>query len=389
VLTLCRALVKAGHEVDLLGNSLHPPTVAGDEVQFGGRFFGELDGHFTGWKELSLGVFMPMRRTWLARRFARIIMRHAPDYDVIHYHGHVPNVGRFIPQHINFVQTRHDQGSDCLTDTRFRNGAICNAVDPARCASCRSPHPNAIQRAVSAAAVRRYRSEVAQAFTRHKTVFVSDMLQRNLKRTLGERRWGTVIHNFVDTVAIRRARDAAAAMPAQDRRFHVVVAGKLYPVKGIEAFLRELKPKLRSDMRVTVVGDGADGPRLRAEFESDQVHFAGWCSMEKTLEIAAAAHAVVVPSLWEEPFGATTLEGLLLGKPTFALARGGTPELAVYAGTPDQLRLHPDLPSLVQDLVSFHPRDDYGRPAEGLGGADQAVQQLLRLYRLPPGQSLV
>jgi glycogen(starch) synthase len=385
VLTLCRGLVKEGHEVTLLGNTLCPPEEAGSEMNFGGCFIAALDGHFVGWKEKPFGAFMPPRRAWVAKRFARAIMQHASGYDVVHYHGHYPNVGKFIPTHVNFVQTRHDQGSDCLLDTRFRNGEICNEIRPEACAGCRAASPNLIQKTLSTLAVVRFRKEVAEGFQRHKTVFVSSMLQRNLQRTFGERQWGSVIHHFVDTEAIRRAREASAQMPRTDHRFHVVVSGKLYPVKGIGAFLKEVVPQLRSDMRITVVGDGGEGPALRTAYESDQVRFAGWCDMDKTLAIAATADAVVVPSLWEEAFGATTLEGLLLGKPVFALARGATPELAIYASAPDQLRLHPDMGALVTDLLNFEPCDTYPAPPPGTGGPERAVQQLLALYRMPPG----
>ena len=393
VLTLARSLVRAGHEVDLLGGNQHPLSVAGEEADFGGRFFGELDGHMAGWKEVKLGMYNPLRRTWVARRFARIIMRRAPGYDVIHYHGHYPNVARYIPRHINFVQTRHDQGSDCLLDTRFRNGKICAAIDPAKCAGCRTGQPNALQKTVSTIAVKRYRSEVADAFDRHKSIFVSNMLHLNLTRTLGMRRWGTVVHNFIDVANIRRARESAVGKPRQDPRFHIFVAGKLYPVKGIEAFLREIVPRLRPNMRITIVGDGGDAPRLRAEFENDLVFFAGWCAMQKTLELAATADAIVVPSLWEEPCGTTVLEGLLLGKTTFALARGGTPELSIYAGTSDQLHLHPDMPSLVSDLLSIEGlqqaevSSDVSSAKEMLASADHAIEQLLPIYRLPPGNA--
>jgi glycosyltransferase involved in cell wall biosynthesis len=386
-LNLARALVRAGHEVDVLGGDQHPIEVAGEERNFGGRFFGELNGHLAGWKEVRLGVFMPLKLTWVARRFARIILCHAPRYDAIHYHGHIPNVARYIPAGINFIQTRHDQGSDCLINTRFRNDAICESSDPALCASCKTTHPNALQRVVSTAAVVRFRSETAQAFRRHKTIFVSDMLHRNLQRTLGSGKWGTVMHNFVDLAAIKRARESAKPAPLSGP-LEVFLAGKLYPAKGIEAFLRELIPHLKANLRITVAGDGGQEARLRAELESDQIRFLGWCTPEKTLALASSAHAIVVPSVWEEPFGATTLEGLLLGKPTFALARGGTPELAIYAASPQQLRLHPDMQSLVRDLVSFCPQNDYGTIEDGLGGADRAAQQLLHIYRLPPGSPL-
>lgn len=381
-LTLARALVRAGHEVDILGADTHPIEVCGDEGKFGGRFFGELNGHHAGWKEISFGMFMPPKRTAIARHFARIILQHAPRYDVIHYHGHIPNVARYLPPEINFVQTRHDQGSDCFRHTRFRDGEICRLADPAACAVCIQPHPNALQRAVSKAAVVRFRKEVAESFSKHKTVFVSDMLRRNLTRTLGPGQWGTTVHNFVDRPALERIREAAQTLPASGE-FQVFIAAKLYPAKGVRQFLAALKPRMPSNMRVTIAGDGADEAALRAEFESGQIQFLGWCSMDKTLALAATSTAVVVPSVWEEPCATTVLEGLFLGKPTFALHRGGTPELMMYAAEPGQLRLHPDMPSLVADLIAFDPSTRYGSAPAGLGSADNAVQQLLQIYRLP------
>lgn len=386
VLRLARALIADGHEVDLLGGKKYPLEIIGEEGKFGGRFFAELDGHETQFKEGKLGMYVPMRRTWSARRFAKIIMRHAKNYDVIHYHGHVPNVARFLPEEINFVQTRHDQGSECLTDVRFRNGRICTEKDPVHCAGCKTATPNFVQQKISVMAVNRYRSEVAQGFQKHKTIFVSEMLRKNFARTMGDQSsWGTVVHNFVNTDSIENALRNSQA-PASSEDMTVFMSGKLYPAKGIEAFLRAIAGKLPAHMRIQIAGDGPDGDRLRAEFASDKIHFLGWCSPEQTLETAAAASVVVMPSLCEEAFGYATLEGLLLGKPTFALEHGATPELALYACYPDQLRLHPDMASLIEDLISFVPSNSASIAPSNLAGVEHAVQKILDIYRRPVGQ---
>jgi len=385
-LNLARALVKAGHEVDFLGGNQHPIEVTGAEGRFGGRFFGELSGHLAGWKEQSLGVFLPPKRGWIARGLARCILRRARDYDVIHYHGHFPNVASYIPKHVNFVQTRHDQGSDCLIHTRFRDGDVCARLDPADCAACIAKRPNALQRAVSSAAVSRYRRDVVRAFRRHKTVFVSDLLRRNFARTAGPGDWGAVVHNFVD---LERLRAALAATRARSREensgIEVFVAAKLYPPKGVAPFLRTLLPRLPRGMHVTIAGDGPDEPRLRSDYEGEHVKFLGWCAPDETLRLAANADRVVVPSVWEEPCATTVFEGLLLDKPTFALARGGTPELAIYARKADQLRLHADMESLVEDLVNFRPADAARAELNGPGGVEYTMQRLLEIYRAPPG----
>lgn len=380
-LNLARAFVRAGHVVDFLGGTQHPIEVAGAESEFGGQFIGALNGHLAGWKESRLGVFIPYKRSWLARRFARIIAKHAQGYDVVHYHGHVPNLARYLPTGINFIQTRHDQGSDCFLYTRFRNGAVCTSTDPRDCAGCIATQPNALQSKISAMAVRRFRHEVAESFQRHQTVFVSDMLRRNFCRTMGEEAWGTVIHNFIDPELLARAASQPLRLP-DAAPVEVIVAGKLWPPKGIDQLIELFSHRQAPGFRLLVAGEGPQLASLQSRFESLQICFLGWCDPLQTLRLTAGADAVVVPSVWEEPCATTVFEGLLLGKTTFALARGGTPELACYAAHPEQLRLYTDLSELVDDLASFAlPAHRSAPQLDGVGSAAQAVKRLLPLYR--------
>ncbi|MGZ4959250.1 MAG: glycosyltransferase family 4 protein [Methylomonas sp.] len=389
VMTLARALVKAGHEVDLLGGDQHPIEVAGDEGRFGGRFFGELHGHLGGWKESQIGMFFPQKRPWIARKMAQSILSHAERYDVIHYHGHFPNIGKYIPKHINFVQTRHDQGSDCLRHTRFRDGEICDRLDPADCAGCIASKPNALQRALSAYSVRSYRRDVGEAFKRHKTIFVSEMLKRHFARMSGEYEWGAVVNHFVDLEKLRQAlKIKASPINADNQNLKVFVAGKLYPPKGIEVLLQTLVPLLPEHMQLTIAGDGPDEARLRQQFESDRITFLGWCDSSAVLNHAAASDVILVPSVCEEAFGATILEGLLLGKPTFALARSVTPEMQGYQQYQGQLHLHPEMDSLVREVVSFQPQPHNNQISDGRGGVENIVQRLLEIYCAPAGANI-
>ncbi len=383
VLALARALVADGHRVDLMGNDDHPPAAVADELDFGGRFFPELSGQFAGWKEMSLGVFMPPKRSRIARGFARSILRRAADYEVVHYHGHLPNLARYLPSSLNFIQTRHDQGSDCLIHTRFRRGEICNSTDSRSCAGCRTRNPNWLQQRISTIAVRRFRSEVSEGFRRHKTVFVSDLLKNNLKRSFGDRDWGVTVHNFIDAGPIRAiaSRPRAVRDPGTVRVF---IGCKLYPAKGVDAFLGALAGRIDTGrLQIEIAGDGDDEAALRERYP--QVRFHGWQDGASTLAMAAAADAVVVPSVWEEPCASTVLEALLLGKTVFALRRGGTPELAAYASGPDQLRLHDSMEALADALLAFEPRPDYRVTTLAQADAQTAAGRLLALYRLPPG----
>lgn len=360
---LGNALIEKGHAVTLMGRSDIDYAPCAAEVGFRGPFIAGFDFRGAGWKEHALGVFLPYKRPHIAKRIARAILARARDFDVVHYHGHLPLVGRYIPPQVNFVQTRHDQGSECIIGVRFRNGAPCTATDARTCAACASANPNPLQRVVSTAAVRQYRRRNGAAFARHKTIFVSEFLRRRLDAIVplaGSRSF--VIHNFIDLKDLPRPAAAPAAAPAHVKR--IVIASRIDAMKGIEAFLQALAQRPVGGLEIEIVGDGP--LRLRAEqaFASPSVRFLGWCSQARTLEHLARADLAVVPSLWDEPCASTILEGLALGKRVLALARGGTPELKRYERWPGQLVLFESMAALVAGLpgergVSRHPEREF------------------------------
>lgn len=382
VLILARALAAAGHEVDLLCNAEQAWNTENPELVLPGRVFRELRGYHRGWKELTLGCFVPPRRALTSRAFARVIMARAMTYDVVHYHGHVPDVGAFIPASLNFVQTRHDQGSDCLIHQRFRAGAPCRETSPSACAGCVSAQPNALQRLTSGMTVGQFRARVSTAFRRHKTIFVSDFLRRNLCRTLGGEPgdWGEVVHTFID------ARDIPVVAATDHSRAgrRVFGAGKLYGPKGFPALFAELAPRLPKDMLVSIAGGGPDEARLRAEHDDPRYRFLGWCDFATVMHETAEADFVVMPSIWEEPCSSTVLEGLALGKPVYALNRGGPPELARYEMYPGQLRLFDDMASLAEALAVAEPVTDIVDPAMFTGTVTQRLPEILAIYQAPP-----
>jgi glycogen(starch) synthase len=115
------------------------------------------------------------------------------------------SAGRYIPKTINFVQTRHDQGSGCLTYTRFFNSGVCCTTQQEDCAYCIHPAPGSLRRLVSTAAVKRYRRETANTFARRKTIFVSNFLRGQFLQAVPSTNPGQtfIVHNFIDLVALR------------------------------------------------------------------------------------------------------------------------------------------------------------------------------------------
>lgn len=340
------ALIQAGHQVTLMGTRHHDYESCRAEVGFDGPFIAGFDLSGTGWKEATLGTFVPYKRPAIAGRIARAILEHASDYDVIHYHGHYPLIGRQIPESINFVQTRHDQGSECLTHMRFKQGAVCASSDPHDCAACAmNAQPGAWRRQLAAWAVEQYRAQTAEAFARHKTIFVSDFLRRAFLKRVPDadtRKWH-VIHNFIDT------RTLPAPQPGDPK--HILFVGRIDAAKGVMDLLGALRAYDDKVYRIDLIGDGPDRVACEARHAAPHIRFHGWKLQADALAEMARAGRIAVPSICEEAFGQTTLDGLALYKPIYALERGGTPELKCYERWPGQLHLFDDMAALANGLM--------------------------------------
>ena len=345
VVTLANALIAEGHYVDLMGRNDRDYAACAADVGFDGRFIPGFNLARAGWKEVQLGVFIAPKRPALARRISRAIAARAADYDVVHYHGHLPLVGHYVPASINFIQTRHDQGSECLIHIRFIRGEVCSTIRPQDCAGCIHTSPGKLRQLVSAAAVERYRRETADTFARRKTIFVSDFLRRQFVRAVpsADLSRTRVIHNFIDLARLRcHAATVDGVLPGS-----VLLAGRIDQAKGFGAFLAAAAGRIPQGITFNIVGDGPDKDALEQTYTNEQIMFHGWRPYEEVVRSTARAHVCVVPSIWEEPCGTTILEALALGRPCVALARGGTPELARYQRYDGQLFLAKSMDELV------------------------------------------
>jgi glycosyltransferase involved in cell wall biosynthesis len=147
--------------------------------------------------------------------------------------------------------------------------------------------------------------------------------------------------------------------------FEIVWAGLLIPRKGLglllEAIARVCR-QLGEGFRVTVFGDGPEGPRLRAQAEtlgvSSYIDWRGWVPREEVLRTYRRADALFFTSL-RETTPVTVLEGMLAGLPVVSLAHSGqgemvTPECGVPIDATSREVVIAGLASALVDLAR-HP----------------------------------
>lgn len=155
-------------------------------------------------------------------------------------------------------------------------------------------------------------------------VFVSEFMRREVfaRVPAAAGRPYAVIPNFVDRPA------TPAESPSQDG--DLVSVGTLEPRKN-QAYLLEILAALRArgkPLRLTLIGDGPDRPRLEALARElqvhDLVHFAGHVrnAMDRI-----PGHRAVVHSALAENLPLALLEAMAQGRPIFATAVGGVAEI--------------------------------------------------------------
>ena len=121
--------------------------------------------------------------------------------------------------------------------------------------------------------------------------------------------------------------------PAPEPR--IAFIGRVTPYKGVDVAIQALallQAELGTPVSLDVVGpeDGEHGKDLRAMAErlgvGTSVQWHGQTSPEQAAAVLARAHALIVPSTWDEPFGYVMVEGALARVPVVAADVGGISE---------------------------------------------------------------
>jgi glycosyltransferase involved in cell wall biosynthesis len=156
-----------------------------------------------------------------------------------------------------------------------------------------------------------------------------------------------LMSRFVNNVFISKAIKKALQLPGKvipnpynnhvfkntsqhSRPKDLVFLGRLVSDKGVQVLLEALQ--LAKDKQpdftpqLTIIGEGPERQSLEhfaTAHLPGQVHFAGKLSGQPLAALLNTHRIMVVPSLWEEPFGVVALEGLACGCLVIGSEQGG------------------------------------------------------------------
>jgi len=125
--------------------------------------------------------------------------------------------------------------------------------------------------------------------------------------------------------------------------------GSLMPHKGIELLLQTFINLKHRDAILLIFGKSPNPDyeqTLRKKYEGERIRFMGF---RKPEEIYPQIHVLVVPSLWNEPFGRVIPEAYSFGVPVIGSRRGGIPEIIIHGETGFIF----DTPSELQERLEF------------------------------------
>ena len=106
------------------------------------------------------------------------------------------------------------------------------------------------------------------------------------------------------------------------KKNNIVFAGKLNQSKGYNIFTNVILEILKKNRSWTcdIVGDD---PRYYEKIHHPKIHYHGWLTYKKTMEIFEKSKIAVIPSTWEEPLGRTAIEAASRGCVSIISKRGG------------------------------------------------------------------
>ena len=146
----------------------------------------------------------------------------------------------------------------------------------------------------------------------------------------------------------------------------IIFSGKLNNAKGFDKFASAISKILNKyvDWKAIAIGDE---PRERYNFSHKRLTYTGWIPQDKVLNLYNHSSITVAPSLWEEPFGRSSLEAGSRGNAVIISKRGGLPETIsepIFLKKVDTTEIYNEIEKLILDkkLLKKNQLNNFNNP---------------------------
>ena len=267
-----------------------------------------------------------VRTVWSRGDYAAIRKQiQAHGSEIVTVHNFFPLISPAVyyaarAEGVPVIQTLHNFRLICPGSTLLRDGRVCTD-----CVGKTIPYPGVAHGCYRGSAVL--------------TAGVSAMVATHrLLRT-----WDRMVDRYIVLSDFMRKTFVAGGFPADKltvkpnytsdveagdgRGAYFLYVGRLSAEKGVATLLRAWE-LVGSDRELRIIGSGPEEVSLKQMASTLRgVRFLGQQPRERVQEAVGAATAVIVPSVWNEPFGLTVIEALAKGTPVIGSAIGSIPSL--------------------------------------------------------------
>ncbi|WP_411334062.1 glycosyltransferase family 4 protein [Metabacillus indicus] len=144
--------------------------------------------------------------------------------------------------------------------------------------------------------------------------------------------------------------------------FIVTFVGRIVEEKGVMELVKAFKLIEDSNIKLMVIGSSWFASEYKTEFVKkleaeakdieSKIKFTGYIPHENLANTLQISDTVVLPSIWNEPFGLTIIESMALGKLVITTNRGGIPE--IFKGNDGVLLTAENIVSEIAEKVVYY-----------------------------------
>ena len=309
---------------------------------------------------------------------------------LVHVHNFFPLISPAVyyaahAERVPVVQTLHNYRLICPAATLLRNGELCEL-----CVGRTFALPG-----------------VQHACYRGSTVLSAGVAAMSSLHRIAHT-WDHMVTRYIALTEFMKDRYVAGGFPAEkivvkpnftvdtgkgsgEGEFFLFV-GRLSAEKGAATLLKAWAAATDQTRKLLIIGTGPEELNLRAQAANlRSVQFLGQQSREVVDRTMGEAAAVLVPSIWHEPFGLTIIEAYAKGTPVIATNLGGMSSL-VKPGVTGELFERGDVRTLAELLRTWTPdpalRAGARQSYESHYTPSRNYEELMDIYRVSLGVSL-